>query len=173
MFAVLEKSSSQLLIKNLKNEIVNKGVLPIEIADANAIFYAGNGTLLCRAGENRLFIFHLQWWLVLADLQVDYAKHIVWSNDFERVAFYRKHCVCVTDKRLVCLTSFYERSNVKGGAWNDDGVFIYSTITHIKYCLPNGETGIIKTLDFPIYITKICGNRIFYFDRRENSADYC
>ncbi|KAL3514716.1 hypothetical protein ACH5RR_027433 [Cinchona calisaya] len=166
MFVVLEKSSNQLLIKNLKNEIVNEGVLPIEIADAYAVFYAGNGTLLCRAAKNRVFIFHLERWLVLADRQVNCAKHIVWSNDFERVAFYTKHYVCITNKRLVCLISFYERSNVKGGAWNDDGVFIYSTLTHIKYCLPDGETGIIKTLDFPIYITKICGNRIFCFDRQ-------
>ncbi|KAL3514720.1 hypothetical protein ACH5RR_027437 [Cinchona calisaya] len=67
MFAVLEKSSNQLLIKNLKNEIVNKGVLPIEIADINAIFYAGNGTLFCRAAKDRVFIFHLRWWLVLVE----------------------------------------------------------------------------------------------------------
>jgi len=32
-------------------------------------------------------------------------------------------------------------------------VFVYSTLNHIKYCLINGDSGIIRTLDvsgFPI-----------------------
>jgi len=44
-------------------------------------------------------------------------------------------------------------------------VFIYSTLNHIKYCLPNGDSGIIKTLDVPIYITKVAGNTIAFLDR--------
>lgn len=42
-FAVLEKSSNQVLVKNLKNEIVKKSVLPVA---ADAIFYAGTGAII-------------------------------------------------------------------------------------------------------------------------------
>jgi coatomer protein complex subunit alpha (xenin) len=38
-------------------------------------------------------------------------------------------------------------------------------LNHIKYCLPNGDNGIIKTLDVPIYITRVSGNIICCLDR--------
>jgi len=48
-----------------------------------------------------------------------------------------------------------ENVPVKSGAWDDSGVFIYTTSNHIKYALINGDHGIIRTLDLPIYITKL------------------
>ncbi|KAF2585094.1 hypothetical protein F2Q70_00033716 [Brassica cretica] len=61
--------------------------------------------------------------------------------------------------------TLHETIRVKSGAWDDNGVFIYTTLNHIKYCLPNGDSGIIRTLDVPIYITKVSGNTIFCLDR--------
>ncbi|KAM1004424.1 hypothetical protein ACFX2C_004623 [Malus domestica] len=54
-FAVLEKSTNQVIAKNLKNEIVKKSALPIV---ADAIFYAGTGNLLCRE-EDGVIIFYV------------------------------------------------------------------------------------------------------------------
>jgi len=34
-------------------------------------------------------------------------------------------------------------------------VLVYTTLNHIKYCLPNGDHGIIRTLDVPVYLTKV------------------
>ncbi|KAF3498226.1 hypothetical protein DY000_02057282 [Brassica cretica] len=57
-------------------------------------------------------------------------------------------------------------TRVKSGAWDDDnGVFIYTTSNHVKYCLPNGDSGIIRTLDVPIYVTKVSGDKIFCLGR--------
>ena len=38
------------------------------------------------------------------------------------------------------------------------GVLIYTTANHIKYTLHNGDNGIVRTLDLPIYISavKVC-----------------
>ncbi|RWR81791.1 coatomer subunit alpha-1 [Cinnamomum micranthum f. kanehirae] len=160
-FAVLDKSSNQVLVKNLKNEIVKKSSLPIV---ADAIFYAGTGNLLCRA-EDRMVIFDLQQRMVLGDLQTPYVKYVVWSNDMETVALLSKHAIIVANKKLVHRCTLHETIRVKGGAWDDNGVFIYTTLNHIKYCLPNGDSGIIRTLDVPIYITKVSGNTIFCLDR--------
>jgi coatomer protein complex subunit alpha (xenin) len=33
----------------------------------------------------------------------------------------------------------HETIRVKSAAWDDAGVLLYSTLNHIKYCLPNGE----------------------------------
>lgn len=49
-FAVLDKASNQLLIKNLQNEITKKCAAPAG-APTDAIFYAGTGTLLCRSED--------------------------------------------------------------------------------------------------------------------------
>ncbi|GFY94974.1 coatomer, alpha subunit [Actinidia rufa] len=160
-FAVLDKSSNQVLVKNLKNEIVKKGSLPIA---ADAIFYAGTGNLLCRA-EDRVAIFDLQQRIVLGDLQTPFVKYIVWSNDMESVALLSKHAIVIASKKLVHQCTLHETIRVKSGAWDDNGVFIYTTLNHIKYCLPNGDGGIIRTLDVPIYITKVLGNKIFCLDR--------
>ncbi len=37
------------------------------------------------------------------------------------------------------------------------GVLVYTTLNHIKYCLSNGDHGIIRTLDVPVYLTKVGG----------------
>ncbi len=48
-FAVLDKGSNQIVIKNLNNEITKKA--PSPCATTDAIFYAGTGTLLCRSED--------------------------------------------------------------------------------------------------------------------------
>lgn len=45
---------------------------------------------------------------------------------------------------------------MQSAAWDDHGVLVYTTLNHIKYCLPNGDSGIIRTLDVPVYITQVC-----------------
>ncbi|CAN7082549.1 unnamed protein product [Brassica oleracea var. botrytis] len=160
-FAVLEKSTSQVLVKNLKNEVVKKSSLPIP---TDAIFYAGTGNLLCRS-EDKVVIFDLQQRLVLGELQTPFVRYVVWSNDMENVALLSKHTIIIASKKLVLQCTLHETIRVKSGAWDDNGVFIYTTLNHIKYCLPNGDSGIIRTLDVPIYITKVSGNTIFCLDR--------
>ncbi|KAL8030656.1 hypothetical protein ABFX02_14G299300 [Erythranthe guttata] len=160
-FAVLEKSTNQVLVKNLKNEIVKKSLLPIA---TDAIFYAGTGNLLCRA-EDRVVIFDLQQRIILGDLQTSFVRYVVWSQDMESVALLSKHSIIIADKKLAHRCTLHETIRVKSGAWDDNGVFIYTTLTHIKYCLPNGDSGIIKTLDVPVYVTKIFGNTIFCLER--------
>ncbi|KAA0033783.1 hypothetical protein IC582_001549 [Cucumis melo] len=160
-FAVLDKSNMQVLIKNIKNEVVKKSVLPIA---ADAIFYAGTGNLLCRS-EDRVVLFDLQQRVVLGDLQTPFIKYVVWSNDMETVALLSKHVIIIASKKLVHQCTLHETIRVKSGAWDDNGVFIYTTLNHIKYCLPNGDSGIIRTLDVPIYITKVSANTIFCLDR--------
>ncbi|KAM7479344.1 hypothetical protein LguiA_027557 [Lonicera macranthoides] len=160
-FAVLDRTNNQVLVKNLKNETVKKSGLPIT---ADAIFYAGTGNLLCRA-EDRVVIFDLQQRIVLGDLQTPNVKYVIWSNDMESVALLSKHAIVIASKKLVHQCYLHEAIRVKSGGWDDNGVFIYTTLNHLKYCLPNGDVGTIKTLDVPIYITKVSGNKIFCLDR--------
>ncbi|XP_031268986.1 coatomer subunit alpha-2-like [Pistacia vera] len=160
-FAVLDKSSNQVQVKNLKNETVKRIVLP---AIADAIFYAGTGNLLCRA-EDRVFIFYLQQKMILAELQTLFVRDVVWSNDMANVALLSKHTIGIASKKLVHQCTLHETIRIKSGAWDENGVFIYTTLNHIKYCLPNGDSGIVRTLDAPVYITKVSRDTIYCLDR--------
>ena len=55
----------------------------------------------------------------------------------------------------------HETIRVKSAAWDDNGVLIYTTLNHVKYCLHNGDSGIVRTLETPIYITKVFGDLLF------------
>ncbi|CAI8007010.1 Coatomer subunit alpha [Geodia barretti] len=54
---------------------------------------------------------------------------------------------------------------VKSAGWDDSGVLLYTTSNHIKYALHNGDNGIIRTLDLPIYITLVRGTTVYCLDR--------
>ncbi|KAL9252913.1 Coatomer subunit alpha-1-like protein [Drosera capensis] len=125
--------------RQLKLWRMNVKKTPLPIA-TDAIFYAGTGNLLCR-GEDRVVTFDLQQRIVLGEFQAPFVN-----------------------KKLVHLCTLHETIRVKIGAWDENGVFIYTTLNHIKYCLPNGDCGIIKTLDVPVYITKVSGTTVFCLD---------
>ena len=41
----------------------------------------------------------------------------------------------------------HETIRIKSGAWDGNDIFYFSTLNHIKYCLTNGDHGIIRTLE--------------------------
>nr|GEU65618.1 coatomer subunit alpha-1 [Tanacetum cinerariifolium] len=125
----------------------------------SAVFMAHNWA------KDRAVILDLQQRLVLGSLRTPFVKYIVWSNEMETVALFSKHAIVIASKKLDHRCTLHETICVNGEAWDDNGVFIFTTMNHIKYCLPNGDNGIIKTIDVPVYITKVLGNRIFCLDR--------
>eukprot|EP00798_Chlamydomonas_sp_ICE-L_P024536 gene24537-10141_t len=161
-FAVLDKSSSTIQIRNLQNEITKKCAPPCATSDA--IFYAGTGALLCRS-EDKMTLFDVQQRTTLAEVTTPYVKYVVWNSDMSMVAMLSKHAIIIADKKLQNVQTVHETIRVKSAAWDDNGVLVYATLNHIKYCLPNGDSGIIRTLDVPVYITRVIGNVVHALDR--------
>lgn len=98
-------------------------------------------------------------------MKIAKCRYVVWSSDMSHIALLAKHNVIICNRKLEVLCSLHESTRVKSGAWDDSGVFIYTTSNHIKYTLINGDHGIIRTLDLPIYITRVKGNQVFCLDR--------
>ena len=74
--------------------------------------------------------------------------------------------ITIASRDLEQFCSFTESVRVKSGAWDTNNrIFVYTTLNHIKYCLINGDTGIIRTLDVPVYITRVQNNQLFSLDR--------
>ncbi|GLV43141.1 Coat Protein (coatomer) alpha [Carabus blaptoides fortunei] len=157
--AVLDRMH-QLVIKNLKNEVTKK----VQTPTCDEVFYAGTGMLLLR-DPDYVTLFDVQQKRTLAQVKIAKCRYVVWSSDMSHVALLAKHTVNICNRRLESLCSIHENTRVKSGAWDDSGVFIYTTSNHIKYTITNGDHGIIRTLDLPIYITRVKGNHVFCLDR--------
>ncbi|EDV25681.1 uncharacterized protein TRIADDRAFT_24616 [Trichoplax adhaerens] len=157
-FAVLDKTHT-ILIKNLKNEISKK----ISPPACDMIFFAGTGNLLLRDGDN-VSLYDVQQKRVMNKVRVPKFKYACWSPDTTHVALLGKHVINICNRKLESICTVHENIRVKSGAW-DDNVFIYSTNNHIKYCLRNGDSGIIRTIDLPLYITLVRGSNVYCLDR--------
>ncbi|KAK9804455.1 hypothetical protein WJX73_003595 [Symbiochloris irregularis] len=161
-FAVLDRGSNQILVKNLRNEVTKQCPSPLPITDN--IYYAGTGTLLLRC-DDKVVLFNVQERTVTAELTVPFVKYVVWSSDMEHVGLLSKHAIVIADRKLANACTVHETIRVKSAAWDDNGVLIYTTLNHVKYCLSNGDSGIVRTLETPIYITKVFGDLLFCLDR--------
>lgn len=158
-FAVLDRTHS-IVIKNLKNEITKK----VQAPNCEEIYYAGTGCLLLKDSDG-INMFDVQQKRTLATMKITKVRYVVWSSDMSHVALLAKHTIAICNRKLENLCSIHENVRVKSGAWDESGVFIYTTSNHIKYALNNGDHGIIRTLDLPIYITRIKGSSVYCLDR--------
>ncbi|CAH8615481.1 unnamed protein product [Heterobilharzia americana] len=159
-FAVLESSGS-IVIKNLANENVKK----VSFSGVDQFFYAGTGNLLIR-DSNGVSLCDVANKRTLATLKhTKFIRHVVWSPDGQYVGMFTKLYLYLCDRHLEIKASVHETVRIKSGAWEEHGVFIYTTSNHIKYCLLNGDYGIIRTLELPVYITRVRGNSVYCLDR--------
>lgn len=161
-FAVLDRYGA-IVIRNLKNEQTKKLETPGPTPES--LFYAGTGSLLV-ASEDQVTLLDVQQKRAMATLNVSKVKYVVWNDEKNLVALMSKHQITICNRKLVQLCSIHEIIRIKSGVWDESGVFIYTTLNHIKYALPEGDSGIIRTLDVPIYVTKIKKNQVFCLDRQ-------
>lgn len=165
-FAALEKNN-QLVIKNLKNEVSKK----ISTPQCEEIMYAGTGMLLLREPEC-VQLLDVQQKRTIAHVKIAKCRYAIWNSDMSLVALLGKHTVTLCTRKLEQLCAVTEGARVKSGAFDDSAaqpVFIYTTANHIKYCCKDGDYGIIRTLDVPVYACKVLssesGARVVCLDR--------
>jgi len=159
-FAVLDRTHT-IVIKNMENEVTKK----VQIPGVDQIFYAGTGFLLLRTTEG-LTLYDVQQKRSMASVVISKVKYVIWSSDMSHVALLAKHNIVICNRKLESLATVHENVRVKSGSWEESGVFIYTTSNHIKYALTNGDHGIIRTLDLPIYITRVRGTSVYCLDRQ-------
>ncbi|EGG22438.1 WD40 repeat-containing protein [Cavenderia fasciculata] len=159
-FAVLDKQNN-VIIKGLDNEEV-KRFQPAQTVEW--LFPAPVGHVLVLTDE-KMMLFDIQQKTAVAELFTPSIRYVIWSKDYNYVALLARDSLILATRRLeqICIVS--ESVLPKSGAWDENGVFIYTTSNHLKYLLPNGDNGTIKTLDTTIYLTGVKGSRVFAIDR--------
>uniref|UniRef100_A0A7E4ZSM4 Coatomer subunit alpha n=1 Tax=Panagrellus redivivus TaxID=6233 RepID=A0A7E4ZSM4_PANRE len=159
-FAVLDKTH-KITIRDLSNK-ENRSVDPTIPADD--IFYAGTGLLLLKNSDS-VSLFDIQQKRVLASVKVAKVKYVIWSANMEYAALLSKHTLTLINRKLEVLCSVQESTRIKCGTWDENGVFIYMTSNHIKFALTAGDSGIIRTLDIPLYILATRGSTLYCLNR--------
>lgn len=169
-FAVLDRSTRQIVIKNLNNETTKRVQPPVPTVDA--IFDGGaSGRVVLRC-DDRAVLFEIQSRRVLSEITAPKMKNIIWSPDGSKCAIVCKFGVIIADRQLEQLCSVTDTVRIKSGAWDAsptggtaNEIFVYTTLNHVKYCLATGDTGTIRTLDTPIYAQMVLQGQLFCLDR--------
>lgn len=159
-YAVLDRSQ-QISIRDTTNKEVRKLEVNYAVDD---LFYAGTGLLLLKNDEG-LSLYDVQQKRTLAHVKAAKVKYVIWSKDMSNAALISKHNLYIVDRKLNTLCTQQESTRVKSGAWDEDGVFLYTTTNHIKYALTSGDCGIVRTLDVPLYIAFVRGASLFCLNR--------
>lgn len=162
-FAALERGK-EIIVRDLRNQVTKR--VPVSVPGADWLFSAGSGYVLVRSDE-KIVLMDLQQRKVAAEIAA-HAKYAVWAEDGKRVALLGKHVIVLCTSKLDHLATVHETIRVKSAAWDDSGVLLYTTLNHLKYCLPNGDNGIVSTLPQPIYLTRVRGPAVCYIDREGN-----
>lgn len=159
--AVLDKTAQNIEIRDLSNSLTKTVKCPVTVQE---IFYGGTASLLL-ATATSVILFDIQQQKVLNEITTPPVKYVVWSNDGNMVALLSKHTITIANKALEQTALIHETIRIKSAAWDDSGILVYTTLNHIKYALPQGDNGIIKTLDQPVYLTRVKGQVVHCLDR--------
>ncbi|ODM90352.1 Coatomer subunit alpha [Orchesella cincta] len=127
----------------------------IQLPKCDDIFWAGTGMLLLREPDS-ISLYDAQLKRTLAQLKMTpKVGHVVWTSDMSHVALLTKRSVTLCNRKLQVLAQFHEITRVKSGAWDDMS----------KFDILFSDNGIIRTLEIPLYITKVKDHQIFCLDR--------
>ncbi|KAL6928481.1 coatomer subunit alpha [Hanseniaspora valbyensis] len=155
-FAIYDKASESIEIRDLSNKKTRSIKMDSSKSGSiNDIINLGPGLILILKNKF-VTLYDIQQDVQVAELKVSNVKYVTVSQDGQYFALLSKHGITlVTASKLELINSIHETIRIKSAVFDENNVLIFSTLNHIKYCLLNGETGIIKTLENTIYLTRI------------------
>lgn len=161
-FAVFQKSSNSIEVRDLNNAVTKTIRAPIDTKD---IAYGGGANLLLLLGAQQVVLYDVQLGRTRAEIEAPGTRYVQWSADGEQLALLAKHTIVLATKDLKSLASVHETIRIKSATWDDSGVLIYSTLNHLRYCLKNGDSGILRSLKNTLYVIKARGNKVYTLTR--------
>jgi coatomer protein complex subunit alpha (xenin) len=161
-YTILDRNK-KLFVKSIDTDATREVPLK-DIGAIKFIFESSPGRILIKT-DQKIYQYEFEQQKIINEVAANNVKYVVWSDDYSRVALLSKHVITICTGALKVLCSVHETIRIKSGAFDENGVFIYTTLNHMKYCLVNGNSGTIKTLALPIYIVKARTNNISFVDR--------
>ncbi|OLY80440.1 Coatomer subunit alpha [Smittium mucronatum] len=160
-FAVFDQSSNQILLKDLQNTTTKTISPPVAVT----YIFQGPGNYLILANSSFCVLFDTQTRALGKELPAPNVKYIYWSPDFSSVALLSKHSIIIANKNLQQVCTVHESIRIKSAVWASNDVLLYTTLSHLKFLLKQGDSGSIKTIDNPVYLTGVRGKTVHCLDR--------
>ncbi len=117
------------------------------------------------AGSTCVILYDTEARSAVGEIAASSVRYVSWNRDQTLIALISKHNITVANSKFEHLTMVHETIKIKSAAWDPSGVLVYTTLNHIKYCLKNGDNGIIKTIPEPVYVVKVKNNLIHVLTR--------
>ncbi|KAI9149696.1 hypothetical protein H9P43_009873 [Blastocladiella emersonii ATCC 22665] len=155
--AVLDKAAGFIHLYDTRGTKLKEIKMPNHVAE---MFYAGIGHVLVSTGVS-VELWDVQQGVQVAELvNVNNVKYVAFSPDMTQVALLSKHVITHCAARTLTQAAVvHETIRVKSAVF-DGPVLVYTTLNHIKYALPNGDNGILCTLDQPLYLAHVAQDSI-------------
>eukprot|EP01053_Blabericola_migrator_P006350 Blabericola_migrator_1__6349@NODE_31_length_18777_cov_137_037787_g27_i0_p2_GENE_NODE_31_length_18777_cov_137_037787_g27_i0NODE_31_length_18777_cov_137_037787_g27_i0_p2_ORF_typecomplete_len1323_score243_90Coatomer_WDAD/PF04053_14/40Coatomer_WDAD/PF04053_14/1_4e02Coatomer_WDAD/PF04053_14/2_9e85COPI_C/PF06957_11/2_3e54WD40/PF00400_32/5_7WD40/PF00400_32/7_3e07WD40/PF00400_32/1_3e09WD40/PF00400_32/3_2e10WD40/PF00400_32/3_7e08WD40/PF00400_32/1_1e09WD40/PF00400_32/3_9e03WD40/PF00400_32/4_4e02ANAPC4_WD4 len=180
-FVTLDNAGN-LYIQNISRaggELRKKVELPSQMVVDN-LFFAGNNKVLLRCEEtlvlfdvlNRKVLGELNSALIHSPGENSKVRQAIWSPTQQYVALLSKHHVLIASASMEHLATAHECIRVKSGVWDENGGFVYNTISHLKYILPNGDKGIFQSIPESgggMYLLAALRGYVVYLTRRSEA----
>lgn len=150
-FVILTKSKDAWLMdfNNASKKRLIFGQIP------KSIFPAGINKILVKFGQS-LIVYDVGTKEVFKTLDIETISQVVWSPNNEYLAILSKKEIFICNKDLEILSKGpRERETIKSAIWDPCGVVLYSTVTHIKYLLINNDSGIVCSIEIPLYLISL------------------
>ena len=167
-FVTLDRATRNLQVRDFTGAVTK--VVPAPNARADKLFQAStSGRVLVKSGD-RVSLFEIASRRELNEVAGLVVKYVTWSADGEFVALQGKTGIVLATRNLTKLCAITEASRIKGGAWDANGVFVYTTVSHIKYVVagPAGDRGVVRSLGVPLYPVAIADGVLTAFNRQHS-----
>lgn len=162
-FAVLDEANRQIHIKALDNTIFRTLECPEKTA---RLLPSTPGTLLMVVGGETVELYDLQQEQTTATLAVSGVKYAAWAADGSRLALFGRNVIYVVERRGLTLQStIRDTISIKSVVWDARGLLYYTNSHHLKYVLPNGDVGVICTIQAPLYLLRVKNETVSALDR--------
>lgn len=120
-------------------------------------------------GSKTVVLFDLQQRQILSKISAENVRRAVWSPSGNHVALLSKHDIIIATKHLEPVTKIFETIRVKNLAWDKYlPVVVYSTFSHLKYGLLNGDNGVLRTMEEITYVAEVSKSEVTLLTRRSS-----
>ena len=139
--------------------------MPLPFAGCEQVFPGGVSGRVLLYNDHQLVLFDTASFQMLGAASLPGVKRVVWNADNSLLAVLSATGVRILTKDLKQLGAVTEKRRVKDCIWDERGAVLYSTLSQIKYLLPSGESGVVRSLEEPVYLICLRGSVLHVFNR--------
>jgi coatomer protein complex subunit alpha (xenin) len=106
--------------------------IPLPATGIRFMFPATAGLVLF-ASRDQVHLWDWQRQKLLATLDAPLIRYAVWSEDRTYLALLAKHTLWIVNRQMERLALLHETMRIKSAAWDESGVLVYTTTSHLAY----------------------------------------